>query len=94
MSKPAHKQDDPAKSPGQIVNDITLGDYLARKNWHEAFDQVASEKGLKKKMFDTFNSVEDINNLLLTLRIAHDNYPPNEARYVSISDFIKEYNNV
>lgn len=48
MSKPAHKQDDPAKSPGQIVNDITLGDYITRKNYHEAFDKVAEEKGLKK----------------------------------------------
>lgn len=51
MSKPAHKQDDPAHAPGQIVNrpEQTLGDYLARKNWHDAFDKVAEEKGLKKK---------------------------------------------
>ena len=49
MSKPAHKQDDPAKAPGQVVNDITLGDYITRKNYHEAFDRVAEENGLKKK---------------------------------------------
>jgi len=51
MSKPAHKQDDPTYAPGQIVNrpEQTLGDYLARKNYHEAFDKVAEEKGLKKK---------------------------------------------
>jgi hypothetical protein len=27
----AHKQTDPAKKPGQIKNDITLGDYIERK---------------------------------------------------------------
>ena len=88
MSKPAHKQDDPAKAPGQVVNDITLGDYITCKNYHEALDRVAEEKGLKKKMFDSFNSVEDINKLLLALRIAHDDYPPCEARYVSIQDYL------
>jgi hypothetical protein len=31
MSKPAHKQDDPAKAPGQVVNDIKLADYYNRK---------------------------------------------------------------
>lgn len=34
MAKPAHKQDDPAKAPGQLVNaewDKTLKDYLKRK---------------------------------------------------------------
>lgn len=32
MSKPAHKQDDPRKMPGQIKNDVTLGDYIERKS--------------------------------------------------------------
>lgn len=32
MSKPAHKQDDPSKKPGQIKNDVTLGDYIERKS--------------------------------------------------------------
>lgn len=32
MSKPAHKQDDPNKMPGQIKNDVTLGDYIERKS--------------------------------------------------------------
>jgi hypothetical protein len=31
MSTPAHKQWDPKKRPGQIVNDVTLSDYYARK---------------------------------------------------------------
>ena len=50
MSKPAHKQDDPTYAPGQIVNrpEQTLGDYLARKNYHEAFDKVSEEVGLKR----------------------------------------------
>jgi len=48
MSKPAHKQDDAAKAPGQVVNDITLGDYITRKNYHEAFDKVSEEVGLKR----------------------------------------------
>ena len=49
MSKPAHKQDDPAKAPGQVINEVALGDYIHRKNYHDAFDKVAEEMGLKKK---------------------------------------------
>lgn len=52
MSKPAHKQDDPKKAPGQIVNtgwEKTLGDYVKRKE--EIY-------GVKKKMtFDEWYSL-------------------------------------
>lgn len=58
--KPAHKEDDPAKKPGQIVTspvaavtrgesvtiDKTLTDYIARKRRQDAFDTVAQEKKL------------------------------------------------
>ena len=50
--KPAHKQDRQELAPGQIVNrppEQTLGDYIARKNYHDAFDRVAEEMGLKRK---------------------------------------------
>jgi hypothetical protein len=33
VAKPAHKQDDPAKYPGQIKNEITLDDYYTRKGY-------------------------------------------------------------
>lgn len=54
--KPAHKEDDPDKKPGQIVfrpetpppghgfTDQTLADYIARKRRADAFDIVAAEK--------------------------------------------------
>lgn len=32
--------------PGQIVNDITLGDYIARKTKHDALNQVNQERKL------------------------------------------------
>ena len=38
--KPAHKQDNPEHAPGQIRNEITLGDYIANKSRHEAFSEV------------------------------------------------------
>lgn len=44
MKTPAHKNT--KHPPGQIVNDITLADYIRRKNRHEAFEQVATEKKL------------------------------------------------
>ncbi len=37
---PAHKQTDKMKQPGQIVNDVTLADYYARKMKQKmTFDQ-------------------------------------------------------
>lgn len=32
--------------PGQIVNDVTLGDYITRKQQQVAFEDVAQEKKL------------------------------------------------
>lgn len=46
------------------------------------------------KMFDDSHTVDSVNKLLLTLRIAHDGYPPSEARYGSIAEFLKEYHAV
>lgn len=40
---------DTVNPPGQIRNEVTLGDYIARKNYHDAFDKVAEELGVKKK---------------------------------------------
>lgn len=55
---PAHKQTDPNKKPGQIVNpvsgrkeDTTLGDYINRKYRDEAFSAVAQEKKLTFKQW-------------------------------------------
>jgi hypothetical protein len=54
--KPAHKQDDLKKAPGQIRNDVshlavrperpqdvTLSDYIERKTRHDSFNAVAAE---------------------------------------------------
>lgn len=47
MHIPAHKQTDPDKIPGQIVNtEKTLSDYIRRKTRHDAFNQVNAEKKL------------------------------------------------
>lgn len=45
---PAHKQTDPTKAPGQIVNkfDTTLSDYITSIKRRDALDQVAQEKKL------------------------------------------------
>lgn len=54
--KPAHKEDNPDKKPGQIMfrpetpppghgfTDQTLADYIARKRRQDALDSVAAEK--------------------------------------------------
>ena len=54
MSKPAHKQDDPSKKPGQIKNDVTLGDYIERKtdNMNSKSVQKRLEIQKKKLTFD------------------------------------------
>jgi len=49
--KPAHKEDRPEHMPGQIRNDVSLGDYIARKQRQDAFDAVAAEK---KMSFNTW----------------------------------------
>ena len=45
---PAHKQTNPDKKPGQVSFkvDQTLGDYIARKTQHDAFNVVNVEKKL------------------------------------------------
>jgi len=48
---PAHKQTDPRKRPGQIVNDVTLADYYERKmktklTFEEWFTKYNKENGL------------------------------------------------
>lgn len=48
--KPAHKEDDPAKAPGQIRNDVTLADYVQHKMELTPVNQVASY--LPKMTFD------------------------------------------
>lgn len=42
--KPAHKHIGDAGNPGQIINDVTLGDYIARKTRYEALNAIALEK--------------------------------------------------
>lgn len=41
--------------------------------------------------FREWYTKEEINALLLHLRIAHEGYPPSEAHYVSISDYLSEF---
>ena len=54
MQLPAHKHVGDAGKPGQLVNDVTLGDYLARKRRYEALDIIALENvnKVKKLTFD------------------------------------------
>lgn len=47
--KPAHK--DTVNTPGQVVNEVTLGDYIARKQRNEAFNQVKKENKLTFKQW-------------------------------------------
>jgi len=92
---------------GPASVDLTLADYIHRKNVAAAFDAVNAEKAEccgnplrgckdcpppKKLSSDDWYTKEDVESLLLTLRIAHEGYPPSEARYASIQDFLKEYN--
>ena len=41
--------------------------------------------------FDFFNSIEDVVELLIELRIATRDYPQSESRYANIQEFLKEY---
>jgi hypothetical protein len=54
MNVPAHKVVGDVGKPGQLVNDQTLGDYLARKRRYDALDTVALEKinAIKKLTFE------------------------------------------
>jgi hypothetical protein len=42
--KPAHKEDDPSKLPGQIRNEITLGDYIKQKTSVEKRLEIQKKK--------------------------------------------------
>jgi endonuclease I len=57
---PAHKQTDKMKQPGQIVNDVTLADYYARKMkqkitfeewWEQTLPAWRKEYGYNKEAF-------------------------------------------
>ncbi len=61
---PAHKQRDPNKKPGQIVvpvgtpsgkPDVTLEDYIRRKQQHDAFDAVKTERKLNFEQWYPLN---------------------------------------
>jgi hypothetical protein len=75
MSKPAHKQDDPTKYPGQIKNEVTLGDYIERKTSVEkrleiqkkklTFDEWYAQRGwdygltIKHRMMDLWDAAQE-----------------------------------
>lgn len=50
MSKPAHKQDDPSKAPGQIVNDLTDHPAARPFNEHILADYINRKYSEQKKM--------------------------------------------
>lgn len=66
MKTPAHKQTDPMKRPGQIINDVTLTDYYNRKyaeqvkpklTFDEWFTQAEGEFDFSGTYTDTFRAV-------------------------------------
>lgn len=53
---------------------------------------TTSQAPVVVEMFDDFNSVESVKQLLVTLRIATEGYPSGESRYGNVQEFLKEYN--